>query len=153
MAKAIPVSDVPDPIKEGAVIFPDEIMVPEVVKDVPVFVRSTVFVVELCWSVTCCRFPTPPPVPAIPVKALPSPMNFAPDVRFISIVAVLLFSKASWSVDAVPPEPLYFCILRAVLQPVILINTNDYFHGKIRHFPLVKSVGSSDFCFGILKPP
>jgi len=48
MAKAIPVSDVPDPIKESAVIFPDEIMVPEVVKDVPVFVRLTVFVVELC---------------------------------------------------------------------------------------------------------
>jgi hypothetical protein len=48
MAKAMPVSDVPDPIKEGAVIFPDEIMVPAVVKDVPVFARSTVFVVELC---------------------------------------------------------------------------------------------------------
>ena len=29
----------------------------------------------------------------------------------------------------------------------------DYFHGKMRHFPLVKSVGSSGFCFGILNPP
>jgi hypothetical protein len=47
MAKAIPVSDVPDPIKEGAVIFPDEIMVPEVDKEVPVFVIMIEFVVWL----------------------------------------------------------------------------------------------------------
>ena len=43
--KATPESDAPDPIKEGAVIFPDEIIVPDVCKDVPVFVIMIEFVV------------------------------------------------------------------------------------------------------------
>ena len=110
------------------------------------------FVVVAELSVTACKLPATA-LAFIFDNPPPSPIYTAPDMRFISRVATLLFSKASWSVDAPPPEPLYFCILRPVLQPVILINTNDYFHGKIRHFPLVKSVGSSDFCFGILKPP
>ena len=40
-------SDVPDPIKEGAVIFPDAFIEPDVVKDVPVFVIMIEFVVWL----------------------------------------------------------------------------------------------------------
>ena len=123
---------------------------PVVSKEVTPFVSVILFVVVAELSVTACKLPATA-LAFIFDNPPPSPIYTAPDMRFISRVATLLFSKASWSVDA--PEPLYFCILRPVLQPAILINTNDYFHGKMRHFPLVKSVGSSDFCFGILKPP
>ena len=108
------------------------------------------FVVVAALSVTACKLPEVA-LAFIFDKPPPSPTNTAGDDKLILRDAVLLFSKASWSVDA--PPPLYFCILRPVLQPAILTNTNDYFHGKMRHFPLVKSVGSSGFCFGILNPP
>ena len=42
-----PVKLEPLPIKEGAVIFPDAFIAPDVVKDVPVFVIMIVFVVWL----------------------------------------------------------------------------------------------------------
>ena len=93
------------------------------------------FVVAAPLSVTACKLPATA-LALIFDKPPPSPMNTAGDYKLILRDAVFPFSKASWSVDAA--APLYFCILRPVLQPAILINTSDYFHGKMRHFPLVK---------------
>ena len=123
---------------------------PLVCKEVIPFENVILFVVVAPLFVTACKLP----VVALALifdKPPPSPTNTAGDDKLILRDAVFPFSKASWSVDA--PPPLYFCTLRPVLQPAILTNTNDYFHGKMRHFPLLKTLGSSGFCFGILNPP
>ena len=62
--------------------------------------------------------------PTIPESLLPSPIK-NPEVVIISPVVVFPLSVTSWSVDAA--APLYFCILRPVLQLGILTNTSDYF--------------------------
>ena len=82
---------------------------PLVSKEVTPFVSVILFVVVAPLLVTDCKLPEVDPA-LIFDNPPPSPTNTAPDMRFISMVATLLFSKASWSVDAPPPEPLYFCI-------------------------------------------